>query len=72
MNIRTSPGHGRRSPGPRGGHSQWVWDWPATRGTHVIEARATDRTGYTQTAQQAPPEPNGATGYPQVAVQVGA
>ena len=43
---------------------QWVWDWEATDGNHVIESRATDETGYTQTAVQAPPEPNGASGYP--------
>jgi DMSO/TMAO reductase YedYZ molybdopterin-dependent catalytic subunit len=44
---------------------QWVWEWPdATAGQHVIEARATDKTGYTQTAVQEPPAPNGATGYP--------
>jgi DMSO/TMAO reductase YedYZ molybdopterin-dependent catalytic subunit len=49
---------------------QWVWDWDATPGTHVIEARATDATGYTQTAVQAPPEPNGASGYPMVSVSV--
>ena len=29
-----------------------------------VEARATDATGYTQTPDQAPTEPNGATGYP--------
>jgi DMSO/TMAO reductase YedYZ molybdopterin-dependent catalytic subunit len=49
---------------------QWVWDWDATPGNHVIEARATDATGYTQTALQEPPPPNGATGYPSVAVNV--
>jgi DMSO/TMAO reductase YedYZ molybdopterin-dependent catalytic subunit len=49
---------------------QWVWDWDATHGSHVIEARATDATGYTQTAAQAPPEPNGASGYPRVTVSV--
>jgi DMSO/TMAO reductase YedYZ molybdopterin-dependent catalytic subunit len=49
---------------------QWVWDWDATPGRHVLQARATDVTGYTQTAQQAPPEPNGATGYPSVSVTV--
>jgi DMSO/TMAO reductase YedYZ molybdopterin-dependent catalytic subunit len=49
---------------------QWVWEWDATRGNHVIAARATDATGYTQTAAQAPPEPNGATGYPTVTVSV--
>ncbi len=49
---------------------QWVWDWAATRGQHTIEARATDKTGYTQTAAQAPPEPNGASGYPTVLATV--
>jgi DMSO/TMAO reductase YedYZ molybdopterin-dependent catalytic subunit len=50
---------------------QWVWEWDATSGNHVIEARATDKTGYTQTAAQAQPEPNGASGYPSVAITVG-
>ena len=50
---------------------QWVWEWDATRGNHVIEARATDKTGYTQTTAQAQPEPNGASGYPSVAITVG-
>jgi DMSO/TMAO reductase YedYZ molybdopterin-dependent catalytic subunit len=49
---------------------QWVIYWEATAGSHVIEARATDKTGYTQTAIQEPPEPNGATGYPIVQVNV--
>jgi len=49
---------------------QWAWDWDAARGTHLIEARATDATGYTQTALQEPPEPNGASGYPSVTVSV--
>jgi DMSO/TMAO reductase YedYZ molybdopterin-dependent catalytic subunit len=49
---------------------QWVWDWDATAGNHLIEARATDATGYTQTAVQEPPEPNGASGYPSVVVSV--
>jgi DMSO/TMAO reductase YedYZ molybdopterin-dependent catalytic subunit len=49
---------------------QWVWQWDTTPGSHVIEARATDATGYTQTALQAPPEPNGASGYPSVSVMV--
>jgi DMSO/TMAO reductase YedYZ molybdopterin-dependent catalytic subunit len=49
---------------------QWVWDWEATRGTHTIESRATDATGYTQTALQEPPEPNGASGYPSITVSV--
>jgi DMSO/TMAO reductase YedYZ molybdopterin-dependent catalytic subunit len=49
---------------------QWVWEWDATPGTHLIEARATDDTGYTQTSLSEPPEPNGASGYPQVQVTV--
>jgi DMSO/TMAO reductase YedYZ molybdopterin-dependent catalytic subunit len=49
---------------------QWVWEWDATPGTHMIESRATDRTGYTQTSGQEPPEPNGASGYPSITVQV--
>jgi DMSO/TMAO reductase YedYZ molybdopterin-dependent catalytic subunit len=50
---------------------QWVWEWDATSGNHMIEARATDKTGYTQTAVQAQPVPNGASGYPSVTVTVG-
>jgi DMSO/TMAO reductase YedYZ molybdopterin-dependent catalytic subunit len=49
---------------------QWVWEWEATNGTHLIEARATDKTGYTQTAVQAQPPPNGASGYPSAQVTV--
>jgi DMSO/TMAO reductase YedYZ molybdopterin-dependent catalytic subunit len=49
---------------------QWVWYWDATPGSHLIEARATDNTGYTQTALQVPPAPNGASGYPSVSVTV--
>jgi hypothetical protein len=36
----------------------------------VLEARATDKTGYTQASAMAPPEPNGATGYPMISVPV--
>ena len=50
---------------------QWVWEWDATDpGTHTIEARATDKTGYTQTAVQTPEAPNGASGYPITQVSV--
>ncbi len=51
---------------------QWALNWHATPGKHLIEARATDKTGYTQTALQAPPVPNGASGYPSVPVTVSA
>jgi DMSO/TMAO reductase YedYZ molybdopterin-dependent catalytic subunit len=49
---------------------QWVLGWHATPGQHLIEARATDKTGHTQTAAEAPPPPNGASGYPSVQVTV--
>lgn len=49
---------------------QWVWEWDAAPGTHLIEARATDKTGYTQTSAVADVAPNGATGYPSVQVSV--
>jgi DMSO/TMAO reductase YedYZ molybdopterin-dependent catalytic subunit len=49
---------------------QWVWEWEASPGNHLLEARATDATGYTQTAVTAPPPPNGASGYPSAAVTV--
>jgi DMSO/TMAO reductase YedYZ molybdopterin-dependent catalytic subunit len=49
---------------------QWVWQWPATAGTHLIEARATDKTGYTQTSLVEDVAPNGASGYPSTQVTV--
>jgi len=49
---------------------QWSWQWPATKGTHLIEARATDKTGYTQTSLVQDVAPNGASGYPSTQVTV--
>ena len=51
---------------------QWVYQWDANvePGNYVIQARATDKTGYTQTSLQEPPEPNGASGYPSTTVTV--
>ena len=49
---------------------QWVLDWDATPGDHVIQVRATDGTGETQTEDQAPPEPDGASGWPTRRVRV--
>jgi DMSO/TMAO reductase YedYZ molybdopterin-dependent catalytic subunit len=51
---------------------QWVYEWDASvrPGSYVIQARATDKTGYTQTALQEPTDPNGASGYPAVQVSV--
>ena len=49
---------------------QWVLDWQAAPGKYTIKVRATDKTGVTQTADVAPPDPNGATGYHTRTVQV--
>jgi DMSO/TMAO reductase YedYZ molybdopterin-dependent catalytic subunit len=49
---------------------QWVLEWDATPGSHLIRARATDLDGMTQTADLARPAPSGATGYPTRRVQV--
>jgi DMSO/TMAO reductase YedYZ molybdopterin-dependent catalytic subunit len=50
---------------------QWYWHWTdAKPGNHTIQARATDKTGYTQTSLQEPVAPNGASGYPQITVSV--
>lgn len=49
---------------------QWYYPWHATAGKHTIQVRATDKTGYTQTAAVHKPEPNGATGYHTIKVTV--
>ncbi|MEV0748672.1 sulfite oxidase [Streptomyces sp. NPDC050273] len=49
---------------------QWVWEWPATSGSHTLEVRATDRTGATQTEERVGTVPNGATGWHSVVVDV--
>jgi DMSO/TMAO reductase YedYZ molybdopterin-dependent catalytic subunit len=49
---------------------QWYYPWQATPGQHTLQVRATDKTGYTQTAVKHGPEPNGATGYHTVHVTV--
>ncbi|MER7725989.1 molybdopterin-dependent oxidoreductase [Streptomyces sp. NPDC096323] len=49
---------------------QWMWEWPATSGSHTLEVRATDRTGATQTDQRVGTVPNGATGWHSVVVDV--
>jgi DMSO/TMAO reductase YedYZ molybdopterin-dependent catalytic subunit len=50
---------------------QWYYRWDATAGLHTLQVRATDLTGYTQTATVHGPPPNGATGYHTVKVTVG-
>ncbi len=49
---------------------QYVYDWDATPGDYVLQVRATDGTGETQTASEAPPHPSGATGYDTIEVSV--
>ncbi|HUB23212.1 MAG TPA: molybdopterin-dependent oxidoreductase [Streptosporangiaceae bacterium] len=49
---------------------QWYYAWDATPGQHVIQVRATDQAGYTQTAVKHRTEPNGATGYHTINVNV--
>ncbi len=49
---------------------QWVWEWDATPGAHDLEVRATDSSGYTQTAERTPIAPDGSTGWDSVAVTV--
>ena len=48
----------------------WTFQWQATPGSHTVTARATDNTGAVQTEQQAPPAPDGASGWPSVSVEV--
>ena len=66
---RLAAGPARRGPGYR--HLAAVGLGLGRHPGHApVEARATDKTGYTQTPVPAPPEPNGASGYPTVSVTV--
>lgn len=49
---------------------QWVWDWPATEGSHTLHVRATDATGAVQTSRRQGTVPDGATGLHSVVVSV--
>ena len=49
---------------------QWVLPWQAVRGSHTITVRATDTAGVVQTQTQAPPAPDGATGWHTITVNV--
>ncbi|GAA0953950.1 hypothetical protein GCM10009560_77290 [Nonomuraea longicatena] len=49
---------------------QWTLDWDAVAGRHTVQVRATDATGYTQTAVVAPPAPDGASGWHTISVTV--
>jgi DMSO/TMAO reductase YedYZ molybdopterin-dependent catalytic subunit len=49
---------------------QWVLEWDATPGSHTIRVRATDGTGELQTSREAPPAPDGASGWHTITVRV--
>jgi hypothetical protein len=49
---------------------QWSVRWTATAGKHTLRVRATDATGAVQTQAEAPPAPDGATGWHEVEVHV--
>jgi DMSO/TMAO reductase YedYZ molybdopterin-dependent catalytic subunit len=49
---------------------QWVYEWDAKPGKHLIAVRATDGPGNVQTGEQASPDPDGATGWHTVRVTV--
>ncbi|HEY8654048.1 MAG TPA: molybdopterin-dependent oxidoreductase [Dermatophilaceae bacterium] len=49
---------------------QWVLPWQAVKGSHTITVRATDAEGTVQTEAQAPPAPDGATGWHTITVNV--
>ncbi|WP_407318357.1 molybdopterin-dependent oxidoreductase [Isoptericola halotolerans] len=50
---------------------QWRYVWDAPAGDHTIAVRATDAEGQVQTSDEAPPAPDGATGWHTVQVSVG-
>ncbi|MEU8680410.1 molybdopterin-dependent oxidoreductase [Streptomyces sp. NPDC048611] len=74
VEVRVDGGDWQRAElaaeGPVDTWRQWWWRWPAKSGTHTLEVRATDRTGYTQTDKRARPVPDGASGWHSVVVTV--
>jgi len=49
---------------------QWRYEWAAVPGKHRLTVRATDANGKLQTANEAQPMPDGATGYHSIEVKV--
>jgi DMSO/TMAO reductase YedYZ molybdopterin-dependent catalytic subunit len=49
---------------------QWHIEWEATSGPHVLEVRATDASGFTQTEKRVDVVPDGAEGWHTVQVRV--
>lgn len=48
---------------------QWRYEWDAPPGDWFIQARATDKTGFTQSPTVVTPAPNGAEGYHTILVR---
>ena len=52
---------------------QWHYAWDAAAagvGDHALRVRATDADGQVQTGDEAPPAPDGATGWHEISVSV--
>ncbi|WP_203416787.1 molybdopterin-dependent oxidoreductase [Jiangella ureilytica] len=49
---------------------QWVWQWDAEPGEHRLTVRATTADGEVQTSEEAPPVPDGASGWHTIDVTV--
>ena len=49
---------------------QWVHEWDATPGSHVVRVRATEANGQLQAEGPRPPAPNGAEGWHQIRFNV--
>ena len=49
---------------------EWVYRWDAAPGHHKLAVRAVDGTGAVQTGAEAPPAPDGATGWHEIEVDV--
>jgi hypothetical protein len=48
----------------------WRLPWRVTPGWHTLAVRATDGVGQIQTAEQAPPHPDGASGWHTLELEV--
>jgi DMSO/TMAO reductase YedYZ molybdopterin-dependent catalytic subunit len=48
----------------------YLYDWEAKAGEYILQVRATDGEGETQTKRRTPPHPSGATGYHTLSVTI--
>jgi DMSO/TMAO reductase YedYZ molybdopterin-dependent catalytic subunit len=49
---------------------QWMIEWDAVPGDHMVWVRATDGDGIVQTEERSRPDPDGATGHHAIAIRV--